>query len=57
MAIKTIVTRGYGTFGTIGEIVVRGYLAATATATAAAIVDFPKSNPMLVHAGRMMTRG
>ena len=25
MAIRTIVTRGYGSFGTIGEVVTRGY--------------------------------
>lgn len=27
MAIRTVVTRGYGTFGTIPEVVTRGYTA------------------------------
>jgi len=33
MSIATVVTRGYGSFGSIAEIVVRGYAPATTTTT------------------------
>ncbi len=34
MSIATIVTRGYGSFGSIGEVVERGYIAAVITISA-----------------------
>ena len=55
MAIRTVVTRGYGngTFnGTIGLAVLRGYIAAAAIVSA--IVK--RNNPMMVTVGRMMNR-
>ena len=36
MSIATVVTRGYGSFGSIAEVTVRGYLAGAAAAAAAA---------------------
>lgn len=39
MSIRSVVTRGYGSFGSISEIVVRGYLSAGVTDRADGVYD------------------
>lgn len=54
MAIRTVVTRGYGngTFnGTIALVVIRGYAAAAGTAS-----RILRNNPMMVTLGKLMNR-